>query len=380
MLSLPQMLGNVSKAHVQSVEDWAGSVTGVLRDAAIYHEARNGFYRAQCDALGVDPAAINDINDLQDLPLLPVGMFKRPDAQVLLTCSLADIETETRSSGTRGVPSVAPRNSETLTLALVGLIGTYREFFSLSGGAGLFLNPSDPEASEMGLLKDLNILNCVFDHHTYLAADQAFDAREALEHLRRWKGHMTRHIVGPPFLIGLLLRFLEREKVNVRLDPYSMIITLGGWKRHTAEAIPDEGFRGRCHDSLGVRAENVRDMYGMVESNMLAVECHLHRKHVPPWCYISIRDPGQNGKELAPGETGTIAVLDALSTSYPGFLLTDDIGDVETGTCGCGRTGQVINFRRRGQGDGLGHCPVSIERYLGSGTTAEAEAPALVKA
>jgi long-chain-fatty-acid---luciferin-component ligase len=379
MLSLAQMLGNVSEAHLQSPDEWARSVTHVLRDAAVYHQAGNGFYHAQCEALGVDPAAINDINDLQDLPLLPVGMFKRPDAQVLLTCSLADVETETRSSGTRGLPSVAPRNSETLTLALVGMMGTYREFFSLSGGAGLFLNPSDPEASELGLLKDLNILNSVFDHHTYLVADQAFNARKALEHLRQWKGHMTRHIVGPPFLIGRLLRFLEREETNVRLDPYSMIITLGGWKRHTAEAIPDEGFRELCHDLLGVRTENVRDMYGMIESNMLAVECQLHRKHVPPWCYISIRDPGQNGKELAPGETGTIAVLDALSTSYPGFLLTDDMGDVETGTCGCGRTGQVINFRRRGQGGGLGHCPVSIERYLGLGT-ADAEAPALVKA
>lgn len=380
MLSLPQMLGNVSKAYVQSPEDWARSVTDVLRDAAIYHQAGNGFYRAQCDALGVDPATINDINDLQSLPLLPAGMFKLPNTKVLLTCSLADVETETRSSGTRGIASVAPRNSETLTLALIGLIGTYREFFNLSGGAGLFLNPADPEASEIGLLKDLNILNSVFDHHAYLVADHAFDAREAVEHLRRWKGHMTRHIVGPPFLIGQLLRFLEQEDISVPLDPYSMVITLGGWKRHTAEAIPDEGFRERCHDLLGVRAVNVRDMYGMIESNMLAVECHLHRKHVPPWCYISIRGPGQNGKELAPGETGTIGILDALSTSYPGFLLTDDMGDVETGTCGCGRTGQIINFRRRGQGGGPDYCPVSIERYLGSGTTAEAEAPALVKA
>ncbi|WP_236783027.1 LuxE/PaaK family acyltransferase [Arthrobacter sp. QXT-31] len=369
----------MSKAYAQSPDDWARSVTDVLRDAAIYHQAGNGYYRAQCDALGVDPAAINDINDLQALPLLPVGLFKRPDARALLTCSLADVETETRSSGTRGVLSVAPRNSETLTLALVGLIGIYREFFSLSGGAGLFLNPSDPEASEMGLLKDLNILNSVFDHHTYLVADEAFDAGVALEELRRWKSHMTRHIVGPPFLIGQLLRFIEREEINLRLDPYSMIITLGGWKRHTDEAISDERFRERCHDLLGVRAENVRDMYGLIESNMLAVECHLHRKHVPPWCYISIRGPGQDGKELAPGETGTIAVLDALSTSYPGFLLTDDMGDVETGTCGCGRTGQVINFRRRGPDGGRGHCPVSIERYLSAGT-AVAEAPALVKA
>jgi long-chain-fatty-acid---luciferin-component ligase len=380
MLSLPQMLGNVSKAYVQSPEDWARSVTDVLRDAAIYHQAGNGFYRAQCDALGVDPATINDISDLQSLPLLPAGLFKRPDAKVLLTCSMADVETETRSSGTRGVPSVSPRNSETLTLALVALTGTYRTFFNLSGGAGLFLNPSDPEASEMGLLKDLNILNSVFDHHAYLVADEAFDAGEALEHLRRWEGHMTRHIVSPPFLVNRLLRFLERENISVRLDPFSMIITLGGWKRHTAEAIPDEDFRERCHDLLGVRAVNVRDMYGMVESNMLAVECHLHRKHVPPWCYISIRDPGQSGQEIASGETGTIAVLDALSTSYPGFLLTDDMGDVETGTCGCGRTGQVINFRRRGQGGGLGHCPVSIERYLGSDTAANNGTPALVKA
>ncbi|MGN7250396.1 LuxE/PaaK family acyltransferase [Arthrobacter sp. SAFR-014] len=375
MLSLPQMLGNVSQAYFQSPEDWSRSVTDVLREAAIYHQAGNGFYRAQCEALGVDPAAINDINDLKSLPLLPVGMFKRPDARVLLTCSLADVETETRSSGTRGVPSVAPRNSETSTRALVALIGTYREFFSLSGGAGLFLNPSDPEASEMGLLKDLNVLNSVFDHHAYLVADQAFDAGEALEHLRRWAGHMTRHIISPPFLIGRLLRFLEQENIKVRLDPYSMIITLGGWKRHTAEAIPDEDLRERCHDLLGVRAVNVRDMYGMIESNMLAVECHLHRKHVPPWCYISIRDPAQSGKELAPGQTGTIAILDALSTSYPGFLLTDDIGDVQTGTCGCGRTGQVITYRRQGQGGGPGHCPVSIERYLGPGT-AGAEVPA----
>ncbi|MFF5793623.1 acyl-protein synthetase [Paeniglutamicibacter sp. NPDC012692] len=366
MLSLSQMLGNVSEAHVQSPEDWARSLTVVLRDAAIYHQAGNGFYRAQCDALGVDPAAIKDINDLQDLPLLPIGMFKRPDAQVLLTCSLADVETETSSSGTRGAPSVALRNSETVTRALVGLIGTYREFFSLSGGAGLFLNPSDPESSEMGLLKDFNILNSVFDDHAYLVADQAFDAKEALEQLGRWKGHMTRHIVCPPFLISRLLRFLEQENFNMRLDPYSMIITLGGWKRHTAEAIPAEDLRERCHDRLAVRPGNVRDMYGMIESNMLAVECQLHRKHVPPWCYISIRDPAQIGKELAPGGTGTIAVLDALNTSYPGFLLTDDLGDVETGTCGCGRTGQVVNFRGRGQGGGLGHCPVSIERYLGS--------------
>jgi long-chain-fatty-acid---luciferin-component ligase len=61
-------------------------------------------------------------------------------------------------------------------------------------------------------------------------------------------------------------------------------------------------------------------------------------------------------------------------------VLADDVGDVETGTCGCGRTSQVINLRGRGQGGGRGHCPVSIECYLGWGTPAHDKAVALVKA
>ncbi|WP_376972056.1 acyl-protein synthetase [Arthrobacter sp.] len=370
----------MSKAHVQSPDEWARSVTNALRDAAIHHQAGNGFYRAQCDALGVDPAAINGIDDLQNLPLLPVRMFKRPDANILLTCSMADVEIETRSTGTSGVPSIARRDRETVTRALIGLTGTYREFFRLSRGAGLFLSPPTDGTSEIGMIKDFNILNGVFDHHADLVDDDSYDPKEASEYLRKWKGRMTRHIVGPPFLVGRFLRFLERDGINARLDPYSMIITLGGWKRHAGESISPEDFRDRCHDLLGVRPDNVRDMYGMIESNMLAVECHLHRKHVPPWCYVSIRDVDDVSKELAPGSTGIIAILDALNTSYPGFLLTDDVGDVETGTCECGRTGQVITFRRRRQGAELGSCAVSIERYLGSGKIAANSAvPAVAK-
>jgi long-chain-fatty-acid---luciferin-component ligase len=81
---------------------------------------------------------------------------------------------------------------------------------------------------------------------------------------------------------------------------------------------------------------------------------------------VSIRDVHDVSREVAPGRTGTIAVLDALNTSYPGFLLTDDMGEVEAGTCACGRTGQVITFRQRRQGAELGRCAVSVERYLDS--------------
>jgi long-chain-fatty-acid---luciferin-component ligase len=369
MMSLSQILGDVSAAHHQSPEDWARSVTTVLREAAIHHTARNGFYRAQCDAVGADPAGVHELGDLQRLPLLPVSLFKRPDARVLLTCSLAEVETESHSTGTSGVSSVVRRNAETVTRALVGLTGTYREFFGLSGGAGLFLTPSSAEAPGNGMVRVFTILNGVLDDRAYLVRDDVFDPAEALECLRRWKGRMTRHIIGPPFLVRRFLRFLEHEGINVFLDPYSMVITLGGWKRYPGDAVSAEDFRDQCHHRLGVRRENVRDMYGLIESNLLAVECHLHRKHVPPWCHVSVRDV-HDVREAAPGRTGIIAVLDALNTSFPGFLLTDDVGDVETGTCACGRTGQVITFRHRRQGAEPGRCAVSIERYLDSGQRA----------
>jgi long-chain-fatty-acid---luciferin-component ligase len=127
-----------------------------------------------------------------------------------------------------------------------------------------------------------------------------------------------------------------------------------------------ENFDAKLQQYLGVKPDHIRDMYGMIESNMLAVECEYHNKHVPPWCYVSIRDVNDPNIELPPGHTGIIGILDALNTAYPGFLLSEDVGEVTVDDCPCGRGGQTINFRRRTQGAELGCCAVSIERFIDS--------------
>lgn len=367
MLTLPEILGDLRTAFTQDNDQWEKTITQAIQDAALDHMSSNGFYRAQCEAVQFDPSEITGITDLMRLPLLPVSMFKRPDAHVLLSCSLGEIETEIRSTGTSGVPSVARRDSTTVTRVLIALSAMYRDFFCISNGAGLFLSPSTAETPEMGMVKVFNILNGAFDHHAYLVEDYAFEAEEAVEYLTQWEGKMTRHIVGPPFLIGRFLRYLEFEEVKISLDPDSKIITLGGWKRYTGESISPKEFREKCHKLLGIDPRNVRDMYGMIESNMLAMECEYHNKHVPPWAYVSVRDVEDPTQEAKDGDMGIIAVLDALNTSYPGFILSDDVGEVEFGTCQCGRTGQLVTFRRRRQGAELGCCAVSIERYLDEG-------------
>jgi long-chain-fatty-acid---luciferin-component ligase len=206
----------------------------------------------------------------------------------------------------------------------------------------------------------------MLDDHRYLVHSYSFDPQEALAYLSRWEGVMTRHIIGPPFIVARFMRFLELEAIPVTLDPESMIIMLGGWKQYTGRSISRDEFNEKAERFLGIESSRIRDMYGMIESNMLAIECEYHRKHVPPWCYVSIRDITDPAVELEPGKTGGIAILDALNTAYPGFLLSDDVGEVDDSDCACGRTGQTVRFRRRRQGAELGCCAVSIERYLDS--------------
>lgn len=365
-MALDTMIGAPGVALRMPLDRWRTEITDVLLEAFAHHFEHNEFFRAQCDAVGVTPDSIGCREDLRRIPLLPVSMFKRPDAHVLLTAPLTDIELEIRSTGTGGVPSVARRDTATVSRALIGILSTYREFFAVSKGAGLFLCPSTAETPEMGMVKVFNLLNGFLDDHVYVVRDYAFDPEEAVEHLNRWDGEMTRHIVGPPFLVNRLLRYLELEDVTLKLDPESLVITLGGWKRYTGESISRDEFHDKISTHLGVDAERVRDMYGMIESNMLAVECEHHRKHVPPWCYVSIRDVTDPHTELPAGRTGLIAILDATNRSYPGFLLSDDVGEIDESPCACGRGGQSVSFRRRRHGAELGCCAVSIEKFIES--------------
>lgn len=361
-MNLAAMVGMPGEALRVPRSEWRDALTDAVRVAFGYHYEKNAFYRAQCGDLS--PADITDVKDLHRIPLIPVGMFKQAGSHVLLTAGLADIDTEIRSTGTGGVPSVARRDALTTTRASIGILGGYRDFFGISKGAGMFLCPSTAEVPEMGMVKVFNLMTAMLDDHRYLVRDYAFDAEEALAYLRRWEGEMTRHIIGPPFIVARFMRFLELESIPLQLDPESMIIMLGGWKQYTGRSISREEFNAKAERYLGVERSRIRDMYGMIESNMLAIECEHHRKHVPPWCYVSIRDITDPAIELAPGKTGGIAILDALNTSYPGFLLSDDVGEVDESDCPCGRTGQTVRFRRRRQGAELGCCAVSIEKYL----------------
>ncbi|WP_369594714.1 LuxE/PaaK family acyltransferase [Lysinibacillus pakistanensis] len=330
-----------------------------------YHYENNSFYRMLCEDSGVTPADVQSLDDIQKIPLIPVTSFKRPDSHLLLSTSLENIEFEMRSTGTSGIPSISRRDAETLNNCLFSIYAMYREMFAFSRGAGLFLFPSPEEMPEMGMVKVLNMLSGLFDATRCLVKRASFKPKEAIETLEKWQNIHTRHIIGPPFLIYKLVNYLKTNNIHLKLDQKTMIINLGGWKRFSGMEIPREQYNKECAEFLGIPEENIRDMYGLVESNILAIECEKHSKHVPPWVHFSLRNPKNLAEEVPQGKRGVLAIFDPTSLSYPGFIQTEDLVYLKKeNTCECGRNGQKVVYLSRVAGAEIGCCAINLEKHM----------------
>ncbi len=363
-MTLAEMICELESASRLPDADRRESTARLVLRLFAYHYEVNSFYRSRCEEAGVDPGTVSTGRGLVAIPLLPVGLFKQSNAHVLMSRPLDEVELEIRSTGTSGVPSVARRDTRTTTSAALALLAQYREFFSISGGAGLFLCQSPAENPEMGLAKVFNLFCGLLDRSHYALHGYSFREDEAVAFLAREQGRSLRHVFGPPFLVNRLLDFLVKSGSELKLDEDSLVVTLGGWKRYTGTTIDERRFREKAARCLGIAPANIRDMYGLIESDMLAIECEHHNKHVPPWCHVSVRDITDPSKEVRDGVRGVIAVLSGLNTSYPAFILTEDVGIRSDGACECGRRGQMVAFSRRLKGAEVGCCAVNIEREI----------------
>jgi long-chain-fatty-acid---luciferin-component ligase len=339
--------------------------TLLISDSFRYHYENNAFYRERCINKKVSPDDIHSFSDLVKIPVIPVNTFKSPDSHKLLTKPLNEIEHEMRSTGTSGIPSVARRCGETMDNAVIGIYAMYREMFSLSKGAGLFVCPSTEEIPEMGMIKAFNFLAGLFDTHRFMVKEERFSPENAIEQLEAWDGMFTRHIIGPPFLIHRLLSYLRATNRQLTLDAGSLVITLGGWKRFTGEMISRKEFNREIETYLAIPARNVRDMYGLVEANVLAIEDEYNHKHIPPYIHFSVRDPENLGVEVAEGEPGQLVILDPLSRSTPGMLLTEDIVYLRTDTSKTSKNSQRMQYVMRApDAKEFGCCAVTLEETM----------------
>lgn len=337
----------------------------LIQKAFEFHYQNNEFYRLSCQEKGISPEDIKTVDDLKAVPLIPIDLFKANDNHKLLSKSLKTIELEMRSTGTSGIPSVSRRCSDTVDNAILGIYSMYREFLKISKGAGLYLCPSTEEIPEMGMIKALNLLAGLLDTHKFMVKNETFVPEDAVEQLGLWEKTFDRHIIGPPFLINRFIRYLKVTNTRLKLDKSSLVITLGGWKRFSGEMLSRAEFNEECKEYLGVEPSQIRDIYALVESNVVAIDDEHGVKHVSPYIYFSVRDPKQLDKEVAEGEIGQLAILDPLSQSTPGFILTEDLVRLLPKHTPDARNGQRMQYvMRLPESKEFGCCAVNLDKRL----------------
>ncbi|HET9627215.1 MAG TPA: hypothetical protein VFP84_37905 [Kofleriaceae bacterium] len=285
--------------------------------------------------------------DLAAIPVIPSSVFK---AARVLSVDEAEIAKWCKSSGTQGAQSMIGRDRTSLER----LLGSIRAGVTLIQDwleddlEVIHLGPDRSEAGDVWFMYVMSLIELLYPTRHFVRGG-VFDAAGALDRIRALAGKRDRHVavVGPPFRVLELIETIERAGQPVPGGTGMTVLTAGGWKRFSGQRIERAAFDPRVCAAFGLASEaQVRDAFNQVELNTVMIECAAHRKHVPPWLYAAARDPDRL-TVLPPGQVGVMSYLDASATSYPSFIVTDDVGEVHEGTCACGRAGTTLQIQRR---------------------------------
>jgi long-chain-fatty-acid---luciferin-component ligase len=309
------------------------------------HYESNARYRDYCRSFGFEPGMIRGLEDLALIPLITSTQFKISD---VLSCERSRIVKECTSSGTAGSISRVYRDERTLGRFLGSIRCNMEQMYALHDAFCLHLGPSRDEAQGLWISYAMGLADLVFPTENFVI-DAVFQPEALLRRIREVRGRYEHLILtGAPIMFLRLDEYMEAERIRLHGCENFFIITAGGWKRYSGQAIPRAEFEDRLARRFdGLSQGNFRDCFNMVELNSVLVECEHQVKHVPPWLRMLTLDP-RTLREVPAGEVGLLAFLDSTTTSYPGFILTDDFARLGSeGACPCGRSGRGLEIVRR---------------------------------
>ena len=142
--------------------------------------------------------------------------------------------------------------------------------------------------------------------------------------------------------------YKELLKKNLKLNlPETFLMTGGGWKKLTSEAVTRQIFKEKFKEICGIN--HFIDHYGMAEQTGCSYfECEHGNLHASIYSDIFIRDY-KDFSIKKNGEVGIMQLVSALPQSYPGHsLLTEDEGIIlGEDNCPCGRKGKYFEILGR---------------------------------
>lgn len=311
---------------------------------------KNENVNSMYNKLGVD---INAINSLEEIPFIPVNMFKHFE---LRTCCEENVVRILNSSSTTGnVPSKIYINKETsirqsqgVISTLTSYLGSYRRPLLIIDSKEINLK-SDSLNARGAAIRGVSSFGKSLTYVMDLVDDNLVLNVERLKEFEEKYKDIDILVYGFTYIIWTRFVKVLKEK-DIKLNmPKIKLLHSGGWKKLKDQKVEKEEFNEAVAQIFGTLPENIIDFYGMVEQlGVVFLDCEYGYKHVPDFGEIIIRD-FSTLKEVEKGQCGFIEVMSCLTSSYPGqAILTEDIGEfIGTDDCKCGRMGKYFKFKNR---------------------------------
>ena len=266
--------------------------------------------------------------------LIPSAIFKRgvsiSDVKDVVGCN---------SSGTRGSVSTVPRDDATLQRFFSGVRAVVRTVVEM-GTKGFSLVSLLPSLSSERPPWTSYIVAGLASAHPMTVPGQR-PAAEVID--AEIKTNAKCILMGSPQDV---LRFADEVHTPGDWAGRLIVMTVGGWKTSERESISPVKLRRQVSERLGIEPKDIRDGYSMVEINTAFVECQQHRKHIPPWVEVAVMSP-RRFEPVEAGVEGMLAFFDPTATSFPGFILSEDVGVRREDPCPCGIPGPSLMGVRR---------------------------------
>jgi long-chain-fatty-acid---luciferin-component ligase len=324
-----------------------------IAEAAEFHYANNPVWRKLCDSRNFSPGEIKTYDDLKRIPVISTRAFK--GGFNLLSVPEKDIVKVHMSSGTLGSRSRVPRDKITMERNRISMLKTIDKFRDSKYGYIGMMSPSPDEISDLTMASYAKIsLEGFKSYDFFLKLDGGFQPEKVVERLNTVTDRPV-SIGGAPMLVLALADYVMKSGNRIiTMSEESTVTTGGGFKTHQGEMVDRQTYNHIVMEAFGVKEKNIRDVYSMSELNGILYECEHHYKHVPPYFYLSVRNPANLEEEVPFGEEGLPVFIDPLAHSYPGFILADDIVRMRTDIsekCSCGVAGAVLDTSvRRARG------------------------------
>lgn len=318
-----------------------------LHELTHKHYTQCEAYRRMMNAYGLD---INNLPDYEQLPFLPVRLFKEFE---LRSCEKNDIVKTMTSSGTTGQQvsrifldrETSSAQQKCLTKIVSHFLGTKRVPMLILDSSAVVKNRNMFSARGAGILGF-----SIFGNKRQYALNEnmELDIEGMKEFLENNKDE-TIFMFGFTFMIW---QHFYKKLLESGYKPdlsKGVLIHGGGWKKLVTEKITPEEYKKNLNEVCGILPDNVHDYYGMVEqTGCIYMECECGHLHASVFSDVLIRRPFDFSLAEI-GEKGLIEVVSVLPESYPGHvLLTEDEGRIlGEDDCPCGLKGKYFKIEGR---------------------------------